>query len=206
MTGTWIFGSELSGLFDGSRFEFFQHPVADVEEFVLTRPEPVDETGAALRVLPAVEGVEFGGHRRQVLVGVKEPRHVRLVRPLGSIQKLTNVIHDQLLIVLITLTVQGLLIFVGGVFVNCPQGHGIALLFLLARYLLTLALLLARGADFFKGQRSLSPCTKIRSQRSKATTTLTPECDSSPSFSLLFQKVKQIKCSPLTAIKHLCID
>lgn len=51
--------SELPGPLEVSRLQLLQHLGADGQELVLATPELVDETRASLRVLPAVERVEF---------------------------------------------------------------------------------------------------------------------------------------------------
>ena len=45
---------------------------ADRQHLVLTLTQLVDERGAPLRVLPAVEAVQFGRHRVQLLVRIVE--------------------------------------------------------------------------------------------------------------------------------------
>ena len=43
--------------------------------------------------LPAVEGVQLGGHGVEVEVCEVEPREQALVRPLGPVEQLADVVH-----------------------------------------------------------------------------------------------------------------
>ena len=90
---TWEFGPELPAAAGHAGLDLLEHLVADAEQLVLARPQLVDEARAPLGVLPAVEGVQLGGHGVQVQVGEVEPRDQRLVRPLRAVQQLPEVVH-----------------------------------------------------------------------------------------------------------------
>ena len=90
---TWEFGPELPAPPGHARLDLLEHLIADAEELVLARPQLVDEAGAPLRVLPAVEGVQLGGHGVQVQVGEVEAGDEGLVRPLRAVQQLPEVVH-----------------------------------------------------------------------------------------------------------------
>ena len=90
---TWEFGPELPAAAGHAGLDLLEHLVADAEQLVLARPQLVDEARAPLGVLPAVEGVQLGGHGVQVQVGEVEPRDQGLVRPLRAVQQLPEVVH-----------------------------------------------------------------------------------------------------------------
>ena len=90
---TWKFGPELPAAAGHAGLDLLEHLVADAEQLVLARPQLVDEARAPLGVLPAVEGVQLGGHGVQVQVGEVEPRDQGLVRPLRAVQQLPEVVH-----------------------------------------------------------------------------------------------------------------